>query len=253
MYRFALRGRWLAGGLAVVAAAGVCVRLGIWQLHRLDERRDYTSLVDERGELPPASLDDVLPSGAGDVGDSEYRQVTVEGRYEIDHEILVLARSHQGVPGQHVLTPLRLSDGSAVLVNRGFVPVTDPEAVVPPEARASGGAVVVEGVLRASENGGRFFAATEAARTAGTLGHVNRIDVGRIDEEVPGSLRPAYVRVEAPIRESTGQVPTPLLPPEPGDGPHLGYAAQWFAFAVVFLAGWAVLIRRSARHSHNGN
>ncbi len=293
MLRYALRGRWLVLLAVVVVAAAVCVRLGIWQLDRLEERRSFNERVESRGELPPLRLDELVGVRPGDTGETEdtrdtgetedtrdtgetqdtrdtgqtedtrdtagglgevdaleHRRVVLTGRYDGREQILVRARAFRGSPGQHVVTPLVLGDGEAVLVNRGFVPITELDAPVPPEARPPEGPVRVEGVLRASDDGAHFDPAPPHAASAGTLGHVNRIDVAAIESELPYDLLPVYVRVEAQRPEARG-VPIPLLPPEPGEGPHLSYAVQWFTFAAVFLGGWPILVRWSFRR-HGG-
>ena len=115
----------LAALLAVVVAA-VCVRLGIWQLQRLGERRARNAAVSARLAAPPVSLNQ-LP---GDPTAARYRRVRLTGTLDFDHEIVLIGRSRQGAPGVHIVTPLRL-DGSdrAVLVNRGWVYAPDAATV----------------------------------------------------------------------------------------------------------------------------
>ncbi|HLG01214.1 MAG TPA: SURF1 family protein [Acidimicrobiia bacterium] len=248
--RWALRGRWLAAAIGVIVVAGVCVRLGIWQLDRLDQRRDFNRRVEAAGANAPAPLDDLVPAASNGVEDGEFRRAVAEGTWDTDREMLVLSKSLVGTPGQHVVTPLLLDDGTAVLVERGFVPVVDPDARVPVRAIAPRGAVTVEGVVHQSQSGGRFLPSSDDAVAAGTIGHLTRIDVPLIDKQLPYDLRPGYLRVEAELAQGAGITPTPLPPPELGDGPHLGYAFQWFSFAVVFVAGWVVLVRRAGRRDH---
>jgi len=244
VYRFALRGRWLAGLVLVVLAAGVCVRLGIWQLDRLDQRRDRNRLIEERSSAPIAPLGAVVaPDGTGD--GTAFRRVVVFGHYAPEHEVLVRGRSLDGRPGQHVVTPLVTDGDTAVLVNRGFVPVVDPDAPVPPQAAAPEGAVRVEGFVRETEERGRFGPSDPAA---GRLTHVARIDVERLDAQIPFDLFPVFVqRVDQ--QPAGGAFPVALPAPELGEGPHLSYAVQWFLFATVFLVGWPVLVYRTARQS----
>lgn len=245
MYRFALRGRWLAGLVAVLVVAAVCVRLGIWQLDRRDQRLSYNERVETQGETEPVALAAALDA-ADDPAEIEFRRVTVEGTYDSARQFLVLAQSYQGSPGAHAVTPLVLADGRAVLVNRGFVPVTDPRAPVPGDAAPPSGVVVMSGAFQVSEEGGRVLDADPDAEAAGTIGHLTRVDVDAVADRLPYALVPGWVRVEAERPDRQG-VPVPLLPPEPGEGPHLSYAVQWFSFAAIFLAGWGALVHRSAQ------
>lgn len=244
MLWFALRGRWIVGLFGVLIAAAVCVRLGIWQLDRLDERLTFNDTVEERGEAPVAPLEELLAAGPPDR--IEYRPTTVGGRFDADRELLVRARSFNGSPGMHVVTPLVLGGDRAVLVNRGFVPLTDPDAVVPPEAKPPSDPVEVAGVVRASADDGRFDPAPAEVAAEGTLGHITRVDLARLQGEFPYALAPVVVRVEAETPDEAG-LPIPLAPPDLGQGPHLSYAIQWFGFATVFVVGWPVLVWRTGR------
>ena len=255
MYRFALRGRWLAGLVGLLVVTSVCVRLGVWQLDRRDERLAFNATVAERAEQLPAPFDVALSEADGDPDAVEYRTVSATGTYDAEREFLIRARSYQGSPGEHVVTPLVLDDGRAILVNRGFVPLVDPTAPVPEAAKPPAERVDVVGVARAPQAGGRFDPASDGAQAAGTLGFITRVDVERVGRELPYDLVPLSIWIEDDRPDEAG-VPIPLLPPELGEGPHLPYAIQWFGFALVFLVGWGLLVRRHAaglgRPSSNG-
>ncbi|MBI2170290.1 MAG: SURF1 family protein [Actinobacteria bacterium] len=241
------RGSWMAGTAAVVVAVGVCVRLGVWQLDRLDERRAFNELVETRGQLPPVPLEELVPTGSpAEVEAAEYRRVTASGEWDGDSEFLIAGRSYRGSPGSHVVTPLRLDGGRAVLVVRGFVPVVDPEEPVPDAAKPPTGEVRVVAAVRKGATGGELREAEPEAKAAGTLGYPTKVNPELLGEVLGYALSPVSLQVEEERPKEQG-LPIPLLPPEPGEGPHLGYAVQWFGFAVVFVVGWVVLLRRSAR------
>ena len=105
--------------MAVLAAA-LCVRLGIWQLDRLAQRKALNSRLAARLALP------VLEVRRGISADSaRQRRVTATGRYDFAAERTWPGRSFEGTPGVALITPLLLADGSAVLVDRGWVPSPD--------------------------------------------------------------------------------------------------------------------------------
>ncbi|MGA1569742.1 MAG: SURF1 family cytochrome oxidase biogenesis protein, partial [Ilumatobacteraceae bacterium] len=64
MYRFALTPRWIAFHLVIAAAAVAMVNLGLWQLRRLDERRDFNATVEQRWDAAPVDIADLLPAGS---------------------------------------------------------------------------------------------------------------------------------------------------------------------------------------------
>ncbi|MGH9134948.1 MAG: SURF1 family cytochrome oxidase biogenesis protein [Ilumatobacteraceae bacterium] len=234
MYRFLLRPRWIGFHLLVVAGIVAMVNLGLWQLRRLDERRDFNAKVEARGELPPAPIDEVLASGPPDA--IEWRAVTLTGTYLDDEQFVVVNRSQNGRAGENVVTPIDLGDGRTLIVNRGFVPVTaDPPAS--PEGR-----VEVVGRVRGSE---RRRTGQLSDPGEGDLTEVQRIDIPRLAPQLPGTVVPVYVDLLASDPAEPAGVPEPVVRPPLDEGPHLAYAVQWFIFSVCVAVGWVLAVRRS--------
>lgn len=225
--------------LAVAAAvvALVCIRLGIWQLDRLEERRAVNAEVSAALASEPIPLDAVLAEDA----DPAYRRVVASGTWDPASEVILFGRSLDGRPGNHVLTPLELGDGRAVLVDRGWVPADVADPPVTGDAAAAGTATV-EGILLPSDAGGTG----EPSDGSALPEQVRTIDVAALDPAIPLDLVPDVYLLRA--RQEPAQdrpVPAPL--PALTEGPHLGYAIQWFTFAAVALVGGVVLVRRDRR------
>ena len=119
--RFLVSRRWIGFGIFVIALAGVCVQLGAWQFDKLDEREDRNALVAEHLAIDPVELNSVVPAGQRLDPEQEWTVVTATGRYDLDRQVTVKYVSRDGRPGVDVLTPFVLDDGTALLVNRGFV------------------------------------------------------------------------------------------------------------------------------------
>ena len=116
-----MRARDAALGLVALAAAIGCVRLGVWQVHRLGERRARNAQIAARLALPPLALASrPLPTDS-----IHHRRIVARGVYDYSGERVQAGRSFQGSPGVALITPLRLADGSSVPVNRGWVPSPD--------------------------------------------------------------------------------------------------------------------------------
>jgi cytochrome oxidase assembly protein ShyY1 len=250
-WRFALRPKWIVRHVAVVVLVVVMVLLGFWQLRRLDEKRDHKALVEARQEAPIEDVLDVVPVGA-EVGDAAvegvlYRSVRAEGSYVDEDTVVVENRTLNGASGAWVLTPLRLADGLAVLVNRGFIGFDRSGAIDPPAAPA--GAVTVEGLVFPSQERGRFGPQDP---DEGDLPVLARVDLDRLEAQVDYEVLPAYVQLvesepgEDPVAAGAPSV-VPLGPPEPEEGPHLSYAMQWFIFSTIAGGGYVLLLRRVAR------
>jgi len=197
-------------GVAAILVATVCVFLGRWQLDRLAQRRARNAVLAARLALPP------LPVGRDIPADSaRQRRVVAQGVYDFSAERTWPGRSFQGTPGVALVTPLRLADGSAVLVDRGWAPSPD--------------AFHVDHTLYGEPD------------TATVTGIALIPPRGRGDVDVTGFL-PFVIQLESadPARGLPRRWPSPAF----DDGPHLSYAIQWFSFAVIALVGTAVLIRK---------
>lgn len=220
---------------AVLALAVLFVRLGLWQLDRLEERRAENAVGESRLDTPAVDVGELL---AGDANPEElrYRPVTATGEFDPDHEVLIRSQVYRGNAGFHVITPLLLEDGEAILVNRGWVPLgfdQVPVSQAPPPA----GLVTVEGWLSTTQT--RPILGREEPE--GGLAVMSRVDLHRIGAQLPYPVAGMYV---VGMGERTDP-PIPVDPPDFADeGPHLAYAVQWFAFAVIGVVGYYFLLRR---------
>lgn len=246
-YRFARSPRWILLHAVAVALLALMVFAGFWQLSRLHDKQARNQLLDARAVLATVDVTSVL--GARDSpADAEallYRPVTATGRYLVGEEVLVHSRSRDGRPGAWVLTPLQVSDG-AVVVNRGWIPANDTSPTLPAGAEAPPDVVTVSGVLAPGETRGRFGAQDPGG---GRLSVLARADLARLQDQVGVDLYPAIVQAGATEPAGTGELPAPLPPPERTEGPHRGYAGQWFVFAALWVIGYPLLVRRSAHRS----
>jgi surfeit locus 1 family protein len=244
-YRFLRQPKWIAFTALIVVLVVGMLNLALWQLRRLDERRDRNDRVAAALAAGP------VPIGNGeDV--AEWTTVSATGTFDPSQQVLIRNRSYRGQPGYHVVTPLERADGTALLVNRGWVPLEgdDGQLDVPPPPT---GEVTVIGHVRPSQRKGRFFSPGDP--TEGQLDQLYRVDIPRISEQVPYALLPVYVELtsfDPPVDEvggtgATVTLPVPVPPPEQDDGPHLAYAGQWVLFCACAVAGWIIVVRRRAR------
>ena len=228
----------------MLVLATVFVNLGLWQLGRLEDRRLANTVGESRFEAEPIDIDALL-EGAGDDNESlEYRQATATGMYRPEDEVLIRSQVHQGVAGFHVVTPLVGEDGSATLVDRGWIPLVLDEVPVT-EALPPEGTVTVEGWVRSTQVRG---ALGPIDPEDGRLVTMSRVDIDRIEQQLPYDLDPVYLSLlGGEVDELPVTAPSPSFEDE---GSHLAYAIQWFSFALIGLVGYFFLIRRSARRSH---
>lgn len=238
MYRFLFRPLWIVFHLTVVAAIVTMINLGIWQLHRLDERQAFNRDVIERSEQAAIPIDEVLAdidAATLTTDEAEWLPVTATGSYLPD-QIIQFNQSQGGRAGENVLTALALDDGTTIIVNRGFIAL----GAETPDAPAT--EVSVTGLVRTSQTRNRG-GLTDS--DDGPVREVRRIDVPRIAPQLPGDVAPVYIQLVLSEPPLTADDPTPISRPELDNGPHLSYAIQWFIFALCVAIGWVLAVRRS--------
>lgn len=245
MYGFARRPLWLLSHLFVLALILAMLWAGFWQWGRRAEVRERNERIVARTAVAEASLTDLIDADLplDEVSELEFRRVTVTGEFDRSEEVLVRNRPFQGAPGSWALTPLVLADGTAVLVNRGWIPRSytpdgDRAAVDPPP-----GTVTVNGWLRPTETRQGLQAGDAPT---GDLTSVARPDIARLRQQIDYELFPGFVQAE--VVDNSGATPVPLALPELTDGPHLSYAAQWAIFATIGIVGYPLILRRVARN-----
>jgi surfeit locus 1 family protein len=232
--------------LFVLVCVVAFVRLGFWQLDRHADRQERNDLIAARQSEPVRPLGEVieLDADADEIDAAVHRRVSVTGTWRADEEVLIRNRTFQGAPGSWVVTPLVLPDGSAVAVNRGWVPVTAGSDGDPSSYAPATGTVTVTGLIARSDQRAGLGAVDPAT---GQLRDLARVDVGRIAQQLDERLYPVYVTLRH-ADAATGELPLPVPPAELDDGPHLGYAGQWFIFATLTCIVYPLLLRRTARH-----
>jgi surfeit locus 1 family protein len=229
----------LIATLLVFAVAAVCIRLGFWQLERLEQRKARTEPLAVNLEAPPFRLSSALNDTSG----LRFRHAHAAGTWDGERSIVLPGRSLRGVPGVHVLTPLVLDGGAAVLVNRGWVAAPD-GATVNDVFFVERGRAEVSGLIVP-------FPGAEASRvptaSLGTDSGFRRvwfaIDEAALRAQFPYRLLDVQLQL---LADTTAPAwPVRLPPPVIEFGPHLGYALQWFSFALIALGGWTAMVLRA--------
>jgi surfeit locus 1 family protein len=225
----AIRTRVFLG--VAVAAAAVCIRLGFWQLHRRTERQARNALIVSR--LDSAAVDvTTLPH---DTALARFRRARVTGVPDYEHELIFAARSYRGSPGVNFLTPVRIPGrDTAVIVNRGWVYSPDGSTVDETKWRDTSSTFTGYAEELPSVAGSSYASRPRV---------IARLSYAAVTKALPYPVAPFYLvalgdSVIAPDRLARLTVP-PL-----DEGPHLNYAIQWFAFALIALVGAGVVVKQ---------
>ncbi|MBW1597566.1 SURF1 family protein [Streptomyces sp. JJ38] len=248
MYRFLLSRQWVILTLLALVLMPVMVQLGFWQLHRHEARVAHNELIAGSLAAEPVPVAELTGVGRQPAEDDMFRRVTATGVYDPAHEVVVRRRTAADGReiGYFVLTPLIRPDGTALLVNRGWVPGDGDQRAFPEVPAAPGGTVTVTGRLLRDE--------TTAATGIKDRGGLPERQVMLINSEQRAA------ELERPVLggfvELTATDPRPAEDelaeqvPEPdhsGVGAHLAYAVQWWLFTAAVPVGWVILLRRELR------
>jgi len=222
-----------------VPALAVLIGLGVWQLHRHDQKTAFLGRIEAGLAAEPVRL----PADIADPDQWDYRRTLVTGAFLHDRELYLASRSHRGQAGLHVVTPLRRTDadaaGDIILVNRGWVPTDRRDRA----SRADGlpeEAVTVSGILRRPVERGWMVPDNEPDANLWFW-----VDLPAMAEAAGIAPAPSVI-LEADVDPAGGALPiggqTRLEIPNN----HLQYAITWFAFAVILMVIYLLYHRRRA-------
>lgn len=239
MFRFLASRRWALRILAGLVLVAACLRLGLWQLDRNDQREARNAVVEANANREAVPVEDVLTVGIPVPAGQVWTPVEAAGRYDVDHQMVVRLRPLDGRPGVHVLTPFVTDTGAAVLVDRGFVAQGGSATAVPAVPEPPAGDVEVVGRIRLSEEG---------RGSGGDPGEgvIRYVDVDEIAQALPYPLYGAWLDLMSEV-PAPAEAPVPPPAPSTDAGPHLSYAVQWFLFACIGIGGFVFLVRAESR------
>lgn len=220
----------------MVLLIAALVLLGVWQVERLSWKKGLIASVDQRVHGEPVPAPARAAWGQVSRAMDEYRHVTAEGILQNDKETLIYASTTLG-PGYWVITPLTLSGGTSILINRGFVPADKRD----PSTRSEGQKptpVKITGLLRITEPKGTLIKSNDPANDR----WYSR-DVAAIAERRDvANVAPYFIDADA--TPNPGGLPVGGLTQIVFPNNHLVYALTWFVLAIM-AAGLLALVARS--------
>lgn len=247
----------------MIAASGVCVRLGVWQLQRRAEKHVLHAAQQAALAAPPLEMADTLLAAP-----AHGVRVRARGHWDRRAHVLLSGRTHLGAAGVSLVTPLVLANGERVLVERGWLAAADSRTAHPEHDDTSLAEVtgVVQGfpkpamatpwvALPADTDGVALWSArvlvadSARARLGAPLADwvLRVLPTSESDvhaHEVSSRAAPSEhsLRKVEPSHEPAPPEPEPYLIAD--ESMHLSYAIQWFAFAAVIAFGSLALARR---------
>ena len=221
----------------------ILISLGTWQLGRYQEKLESEARRDRRAEQPPLELKSLADHSLAEL---DYRTLTLAGTLDTSHTVLFKHRQYQKRPGYWLASPLVFEDGSAVMVNRGWVPFDQgPELAKelsqsPREGRFTGLFYILPQNITDART--RQEIANGKLSIKDDLTQWNSYDIAGVQDAMPHKLPdvPAVLILD----ESHNGAPFPLSSIETLTKPymtserHLGYSAFWYTTGGVLLLLW---------------
>lgn len=229
----------------ILALVAICVTLGSWQVFRLGQKQAEIARIEDRVVQPERALPPANEWVGFDISVWDYRRTSVTGVYRADQTILVFtnlteARGKEKGPGYWVVTPIVLTDGGVVYINRGFIP----EALR--QVFADGGPLesgehTVSGIVRRPEIANAFTPGAERADRIDWIRDPARF--AAISDTDLAPVLPATIDADSQDGLPQGGETRLTLPNR-----HFEYAVTWFSLAAValfMLSIWLFARRKS--------
>lgn len=210
------------------------MRLGYWQLDRAEQSEAVAEMVRQRAEMPPVHLDGAVRS----MEDLKYRRVLMDGEFEPGERIFIDGRKQDGLLGYHLIVPFRISGtDTRVMVNRGWISEMDAAAPMPSSTQ-------VEGLVAAP----RVPPLRMGGAAAKADGPWPFLDIERFARASGHPVQPFVVIADGRLAE---EVLAGAAKTAEKWGMHIGYAIQWFVFALLAGILFFVVMRTKGNVEKN--
>lgn len=225
--------RWLGALVAAVLAASAFTWLGFWQWGRYEHKHAQDQAIQRNYDQPAAPLRAVIPTTTTRVTvDTMWRPVSVTGTYdEAGRQFIRNRPNANGTYGYEVVWPLTLSDGSILLVDRGWAPNGANASSLPTVAPAPKGTVTVTGWTHWGEPD------LDRSLPKGQLASIN---YSVASELFTAPVNQLYLVLQSEDGVPAGQAARDLTPiPRPATDQsawvNFSYGWQWWIFAAAAI------------------
>ena len=226
--------RW-AALITFFALFVLTLSLGIWQINRGYEKKELENIYSLQQSYPIEEITYNLDSEI-----NLYRSVSIKGKF-LEDLFYLDNKIHNGKPGVVVMSPFELDDGSALMISRGWVEMTDrnnfkrintpqePLTLVGTLRPSSTGLTLSSNTTLKLENSFFLIQALDLSEIKSIIGRDLKASVLELSDLSPAS----FTSIWKPINLSSYR--------------HFGYAFQWFGLSIVILVGVCVYLFRGKR------
>jgi surfeit locus 1 family protein len=215
--------------LVLFLLACLFMMLGVWQEQRAHEKAS----LEQQHQFALS-----LPLEIAISQDSRFSQVDVSGHYDPHRHILLDNQIWQGRTGVYVFTPFYSIEGSAILVNRGWLPLAADRKTMP-EIPTPKHEVELRGMLNTLPVPGRLLGSADQLKPDQWPQLVTYMNLADISESLGISLENWVIQLSK--SEPNGFDGRDWKPVFLSSSRHKGYAFQWFALVAACILMWVFL------------
>ena len=234
--------KWIITSVLAVIGVMILIRLGFWQLDRLEWRRAFNNHYLSQINQPDVNLNDV--TNLDEYTGMEYRGIYASGTFDFSNEVFLQNQANDNLPGYRVVTPLMVEGKNfAIMVDRGWIPLDDVNKIDEIDQNDFGD-MTISGVIRASQEKSDFGIDPDKQKNSDSKFWLI-VNLKRIQNQISYPIAPFYIQLESDLAD---ELPIASLPEiEITEGPHLGYAIQWFFFASLLGFGYPFYVLKILR------
>lgn len=216
----------------------LAVKLGQWQFHRLDDRKEKNTQIRTNEKHEPTEISEVVEPGGTVTQTDEWRLVTATGTYRTEDQIIVRYRTRAGKSGVDVMVPLETSSGVSVLVDRGWLETDNRGEAAPDDVPAPpSGEVTMTGWLRIDATGAATAVRDQTTRAPNSAAIAKALGI---------RTYPGFVDMKSESPQAAVAL-EPVELPELNNGPHFFYGLQWWFFGALAVFGFFYLLHDERR------
>ncbi len=237
MQCYKLSKRLISFALFSLLAIAVCIKLGLWQVSRAQEKQALLDI----NQPTLTSLTQITAA-------SLHRQVSLYGYFDNEAPILLDNQTYNKQFGYHLYLPFH-SDKHIILVNLGWLPGSASRSSLP-DIPLLTGHYQLDGTLSAQQGSPLLLGENIAPTTQGPL-VIQRTDIPQLRTTLNMPLNSLLLQLNPDTH--IGFVKTwtiTVMPP----AKHTAYAVQWFAlaFALSISSGyWLKRYQTQYKHTQD--
>ena len=223
----------------ILFVVALFIKLGFWQLDRLQWRRNLNAQLATQLAQPPTQINDLAtPDNLLSMSD---QKIAALGHFDYSEQLILKNQGGDVGPGVHLVAPFVLEQtNQAILVDRGWIPLKAWESG--DYAQFDEAFAEIAGVVRQYQPPARNADTVQSDPTATEL---FRLVYDQRQAQSAYNLLPAILQQTPTADDDINTLP--YRQPhqvELSEGNHLAYAGQWFIFAIIFGGGYLYYLKK---------